>query len=1201
MSSPLSRRPRQPKALDPTAVKAHAILKKNCYRCHGESGSVEGGINYLLDRSRLIARKLVQPGMAQKSTLYRRVILGEMPPEGEHPRPTDEEAATLKRWIDAGAPEWSMAPAPREFLTDAKVWQLVAADLEKLPNEDRRFTRYFTLTQLRNANLSEDELTSYRNGISKLVNSLSWSRTIEAPTPIDPTRTILRIDLRHYRWTDSSWNLLTDVYPFGVFEGSDAEKKCREWTRSPLPFLRGDWFVAHAALPPFYHELLQLPRTDRELERRLHVDATEDINDAIAIRAGFNGSGISRNNRLIERHETPFGAYWKSYDFGSSTGRKNLFASPLGPGPGANTFRHDGGEIIFTLPNGLQGYMLVDGKGDRIDKGPTEIVSDARRPDRAVVNGLSCMSCHARGIIAKDDQIREHVEKNQSAFSKTERQAIFDLYPPRDRLRKALDQDAARFAAAVARTGASVGATEPIVALALRFEAELDLNFVAGELGIPATELSKRFAKSVTLSRLLGSLAVEGGTVQRSVLTESFAALIGDLDLGRAFPTTRQEPMHAFWRSQPSWSSQGLPGVVSPWGRSDSWAGRRPTGGGSVDVVRPRTLPILERTGDQLVVRFSNRMRFEQKEQPVHAVAIHPLEPTLVASESQPGVVTLWDTRESNLARADFIGHRGDVLSIDFSPDGKFLVTGSMDQTARVWDAVTGREFFLLEGHAGFVNSVRVSPDGNWIATGSERVRLWNLATGKETHALPKLPDWVLGVAFSPDSRHVAAVTKDRLYLWDAASGATLGDWSVGTANRCVAFAATRGLVAVGDATGITLWDPATKKETARIASDIGPITAIAFSADGNLLLSSAGAVRDRVSNAGEVAVWDIETRKKLASLPGPTRGMTDVAVARDGKSAVGSSEDGTVRVWDLKSMGRANLAAFEGHTQAITGLALSSDRTKLLSSSVDGSARLWDIATGKQLQQFVGHVGTVQGIAFGADDLTAFTIGADRSLRSWNVKDGKLVKRWDVPGLVTEIATVPASKWLALNVGGAKIQLFDMTAGAFTKEISAAVQQLQFSPDGAGVYGLAYPKRIRRWGTASGEEAASVEASLGAFLSVLAVSADGTRIAVGNRQGVYAVFDGAGKEIRRVALEPYEVRGAAFDATGRGLLFWGGKLGAGKDGNNGVFRLDLKTDKIDQRWLDHELPIARLVVSAPLGCALYTMHNQIRKIELPK
>ena len=361
----------------------------------------------------------------------------------------------------------------------------------------------------------------------------------------------------------------------------------------------------------------------------------------------------------------------------------------------------------------------------------------------------------------------------------------------------------------------------------------------------------------------------------------------------------------------------------------------------------------------------------------------------------------------------------------------------------------------------------------------------------------------------------MAAVTKDRLYLWDTASGAALGDWSVGTENRCVAFAMARGLIAVGDATGTSLGsghEEGDRPAGQRCSTDCA---ALSPAADGNLLVSSAGAIRDRISKVGEVAVWDVQTHKKLADLPGPTRGMTGIAVARDGKSAIASSEDGLVRVWDLKSMGRTNLAAFEGHTQAITGLALSSDRTRLLSSSDGAASGSGTSPPASRLQQFVGHAWTGnQGIAFKADDQTAFTMGADRSLRCWNVKDGKLVKRWDVPGLVTELASAPGSKWLALNIGGAKIQLFDMTAGAFTREIPAAVQQIQISPDGAGVYGLAYPKRIRRWGTASGEEAAPVEASLGAFLSVLAVSADGTRIAVGNRQGVYAVFDGAGKEI---------------------------------------------------------------------------------------
>src|SRR5262249_24742039 len=157
-------------------------------------------------------------------------------------------------------------------------------------------------------------------------------------------------------------------------------------TGCPLPYVRGDWFVAAAARPPLYHDVLQLPKTDRELEAMLRVDVAQNLRQDRVARAGFNSSGVSRNNRLIERHESGAVVYWKSYDFGSNAGRQNLFAHPLGPGDCLTTFQHDGGEIIFNLPNGLQAYLLVAGDGRRIDKGPTAIVSDPRRPDRAVEN-----------------------------------------------------------------------------------------------------------------------------------------------------------------------------------------------------------------------------------------------------------------------------------------------------------------------------------------------------------------------------------------------------------------------------------------------------------------------------------------------------------------------------------------------------------------------------------------------------------------------------------------------------------------------------------------------------------------------------------------------------------------------------------------------------------------------------------------------
>src|SRR5262249_22279227 len=152
--------------------------------------------------------------------------------------------------------------------------------------------------------------------------------------------------------------------------GSPAAREAAEAAACRLPYVRADWFVAAACRPPLYHEILQLPGTEQELEKLLRVDVLETIRQEKVVRAGFNGSGVSRNNRLIERHESGNVVYWKSYDFAGNVGRQNLFAHPVGPADDDNSFRHDGGEIIFTLPNQLHAYLLADARGRRIDKGP---------------------------------------------------------------------------------------------------------------------------------------------------------------------------------------------------------------------------------------------------------------------------------------------------------------------------------------------------------------------------------------------------------------------------------------------------------------------------------------------------------------------------------------------------------------------------------------------------------------------------------------------------------------------------------------------------------------------------------------------------------------------------------------------------------------------------------------------------------------
>jgi hypothetical protein len=508
------------------AQQARETLATYCYRCHGQEGAVEGGFNYLMDRDLLVQRKKVVPGDPEKSRLLRRVVKGEMPPPDEKQRPGPDDVALLQRWVAAGAPAFGPAPAPRSFIAPGEVAQAIQADLSSRPERDRRFTRYFTLTHLYNAGLSEDELQTYRNGLAKLVNSLSWRKAIVVPAPVDAARTILRIDIRDYGWTDKDWEALLAQYPYGTNDRSPPREYAATASGPEVPEVRGDWFVATASRPPLYHQLLQLPKTDRELGKMLHIDVEANIQGERVARAGFNDSGVSRNNRLIERHETPYGAYWKSYDFAENDGPQNLFARPLGPGNDERTFRHAGGEIIFNLPNGLQGYLLVNGQGQRLDKAPTEIVSDPKRPDRAVENGLSCMACHSRGINPKADQVRAHVETNKKSFPKEEFDTILALYPPAEAFKELQRKDAERFEQAAAATGARVGVTEPIMALAAQFEAPLDLRRAAAEVGLRPEDFVAHLDESPEIGRAIGALRLPGQTVQRQTFVRLFPEMV---------------------------------------------------------------------------------------------------------------------------------------------------------------------------------------------------------------------------------------------------------------------------------------------------------------------------------------------------------------------------------------------------------------------------------------------------------------------------------------------------------------------------------------------------------------------------------------------------------------------------------------------------------------------------------------------------
>ncbi|MCI0455624.1 MAG: hypothetical protein L0Z62_01425 [Gemmataceae bacterium] len=527
------------------AQQAYTILEKTCYRCHGQNGANEGGVNYILDFGKLIARKKVVPRDPGKSKLYQRVTASAdpMPPADEKPRPGEADLAVLRQWIEAGAPAPAAAAVKaRPFKTDKDVQTAIRDHLRQAPRATRPYLRYFTLTHLHNLpgdKVRDDDLAVYRAALSKLVNSLSWKSDLVIPEAVDPEQTVLAVDLRRLDWDERHlWQELLKLYPYGLKHdhypedetGREVAREVYELAGTDLPAVRADWFVATASRPPLYHTLLQLPDDARELERRLKVDIPHNFRRGQLVRAGFTKSGVSGQNRLVERHAAVYGAYWKSYDFKSNDGRGNLFRFPLGPLFHDHPFErlafdHDGGEIIFNLPNGLQGYLLVDGKDRRIDAGPIEVVSDGKKTSGtpAIVNGLSCMACHQHGMIREfTDTVRTGAGVAGSARDK-----VRELYVLPEEMNQLLQKDEDRFVRALDGAVAPFlkgdgsrdirSLPEPISAIARWYLLqELGALEAAHELGEPDPKrLQAALEHNPQLQRLgLGPLT-QGATIKR--------------------------------------------------------------------------------------------------------------------------------------------------------------------------------------------------------------------------------------------------------------------------------------------------------------------------------------------------------------------------------------------------------------------------------------------------------------------------------------------------------------------------------------------------------------------------------------------------------------------------------------------------------------------------------------------------------------
>ena len=334
-------------------------------------------------------------------------------------------------------------------------------------------------------------------------------------------------------------------------------------------------------------------------------------------------------------------------------------------------------------------------------------------------------------------------------------------------------------------------------------------------------------------------------------------------------------------------------------------------------------------------------------------------------------------------------GHSQPVRSLAITPDGEILMSGSDDNTIKLWQLATGEEIGTLRGHSKTVSAIAISADGEILASGSEdkTIKLWQLSTGMQIGTL------TLGNWFSRDSGCVYAV----------------------------AISPEAEILASLDNSGaVKLWNLKTGQEIRRLQGDTSWINAIAISPTGKTLVAASG---------DSIKLWNLKTGRQFPILRGHQSWVRAVSFSPDGQTLASGSDDATIKLWNLKT-GR-EICTLRGHLGAIYSIAFSpisetfssrsaSDnrspatieemafsvsenqastapftqpfsktqelgvRPILASSSDDRTIKLWDTSTGQELCTLTGHTRWVHTVVFSPSGQTLVSGGGDSIIYMW-------------------------------------------------------------------------------------------------------------------------------------------------------------------------------------------------------------------------
>ena len=524
---------------------AENVLASKCGYCHGPNlneQQAEAGMNYIDDIDQLVAKGKIIPLNAAGSLVVQKMVRGLMPPPGSgYALPTEADIDIVSSYIN-NSRYWegekvSDCTDKDQLVTFDQLYEAVNRDLAGVDDDDQPFTRYISLTNRFTAGVCADALNRDRQALVKMMNMLSIKGPIGDVTPANQNDTLYRIDMRDFDWDRQItvnneafadvWEAIARFNPYVVeFVGDDVDD-AKEDLLTDFPVMFADQMLDVAIIGNLYYAIVDIDVTQTLttfVTDKLGINVQDDIDNDDAIRAGTTKSIVTRQDRLVERHDIGVrgGAFWQSFDFDSDA-NDSIFQDPFG-------FTAGGSEAIFTLPNGMLAYIIADANDNIVEK--SNILLDRSQNDYLAITAVSCSNCHATGFIPVVDEVGPIARKNarQLQLDNDEVEQLDSLYVSKEVFASQVKSDSETFyqRALVSANLPLVGG-DPISNVFLRFDDDMRLPDAAGDLGISPDELDRNLT---LLNPVLAVLS--DATIDRDDFTAKYVESLCILSISSA-------------------------------------------------------------------------------------------------------------------------------------------------------------------------------------------------------------------------------------------------------------------------------------------------------------------------------------------------------------------------------------------------------------------------------------------------------------------------------------------------------------------------------------------------------------------------------------------------------------------------------------------------------------------------------------------